>query len=128
MKSPTRAMSGRLSSDNDSSAPESLHLASLSSCSSSSTTTTTVGAMPVQHPNLHIGFIGAGNMATAMALGFLKAGLVSPSHVIASARTDATLNTFRDRVDAAVVLTKDNVTVAQRAGEKCSWDIVRMRG
>ena len=72
--------------------------------------------MAVEHPNLTVGFIGAGNMATAMAKGFLKTNLVLPNQLIASARTEATLNKFRDIVDAKVVVTNDNVDVVNRAG------------
>ena len=42
--------------------------------------------MAVEHPNLTVGFIGAGNMATAMAKGFLKTNLVLPNQLIASAK------------------------------------------
>ena len=72
---------------------------------------------PVEYPALKLGFIGAGNMATAMAKGFLKAGLVTSDHVMASARTEATLKKFQDEVDAGVVVTKDNVAVAKGAGK-----------
>ena len=72
--------------------------------------------MAVEHPNLTVGFIGAGNMATAMAKGFLKTKLVPPSQLIASARTEATLNKFKETVDAKVVVTNDNVDVVNRAG------------
>merc|ERR1712228_835935 len=96
-------MSGRLTSDNESSAQ----------CKLSSTHPTT-GAM-VEHPNLSVGFIGGGNMATAMARGFLKAHLLSADHVSASARTEATLKKFQDNVDPSVFVTKDNVAVANRA-------------
>ena len=73
--------------------------------------------MAVEHPNLTIGFIGAGNMATAMAKGFLKARLVLPTQLIASARTEATLKKFRECVDEKVVVTNDNATVVNRAGD-----------
>ena len=102
-------MSGRLSSDNDSSAKETGPFPLLS------TLPAPTGAM-VEHPNLFVGFIGGGNMATAMAQGFVKTRLISPDHVIASARTEATLKKFQNGVDPHVVVTKDNVAVASRAG------------
>ena len=73
--------------------------------------------MAVEHPNLTIGFIGAGNMATAMANGFLRARLMLPNQIIASARTEATLKKFRECVDEKVAVTNDNGTVVKSAGE-----------
>lgn len=43
---------------------------------------------------LTIGFLGAGRMATALAQGFLKAGLVKPSQLFASDVIPATRKTF----------------------------------
>lgn len=97
-------MSGRLSSDNESPNNE-------SRCPPSCSAMTT----PVEYAALKLGFIGAGNMATAMAKGFLKARLVTPDHVMASARTEVTLKKFQESVDAGVVVTKDNVAVAKDA-------------
>jgi len=71
--------------------------------------------MAVEHPNLTIGFIGAGNMATAMANGFLRARLMLPNQIIASARTEATLKKFRECVDEKVAVTNDNGTVVKSA-------------
>lgn len=41
---------------------------------------------------MKIGFIGCGNMATAMLKGMLKCGIVSEKEIIASAKTDRTRN------------------------------------
>ena len=71
----------------------------------------------VEYPDLRVGFIGAGNMATAMAKGFLGARLITAENVIASARTETTLKEFRRRVDEKVVVTTNNAQVAKRAGE-----------
>jgi pyrroline-5-carboxylate reductase len=57
-----------------------------------------------------IGFIGCGNMGSAVLGGALDAGAISPSDVVVSARTQATL----DRVHAAygVATTTDNTVPA----------------
>ena len=73
-------------------------------------------APSVEHPNLCVGFIGAGNMATAMARGFLKARLVLPNQLIASARTETTLKKFRESVDDDIIVTNDNAAVVNKAG------------
>jgi pyrroline-5-carboxylate reductase len=43
---------------------------------------------------LTIGFLGAGKMATALAKGFLQAGLVTPAQIIASDSSEAAAATF----------------------------------
>ena len=40
---------------------------------------------------MKVGFIGAGNMASAMIGGIINSKLLSPSNIIASAKTDKTL-------------------------------------
>lgn len=61
--------------------------------------------------NKKIGFIGGGNMGSAMIGGILDAGLCTPDALIASAHTQATL----DRLSAAykIKTTLNNVEVAQ---------------
>lgn len=56
-----------------------------------------------------IGFIGLGNMATAMIGGFLKKELVLPNEIIGSAKTDATGNRCREKYGIQV---SDNTSVA----------------
>ncbi|MFN0066594.1 MAG: pyrroline-5-carboxylate reductase family protein, partial [Limisphaerales bacterium] len=57
-----------------------------------------------------IGFLGAGKMATALAGGFLRAGLVRPDEVIASDPHPAARDAFAAATGAAV--TDDNAAVA----------------
>jgi pyrroline-5-carboxylate reductase len=57
-----------------------------------------------------IGFIGCGNMGTAMLAGMLEAGSVSPSEVMVSCRTEKTL--FEKRERFGVGISMDNREVA----------------
>ena len=43
---------------------------------------------------LSIGFLGAGKMATALAKGFIRAGLVTPKDVLASDVSEAACEAF----------------------------------
>ena len=45
--------------------------------------------------NVKIGFIGGGNMCQAIAMGFIKSGLVKPKDITASALTEKTLNIWK---------------------------------
>lgn len=60
-----------------------------------------------------IGFIGAGNMASAMIGGMISSKSVLPQHIIASAKTETTLN----RVSEAygINVTKDSIEVVKNA-------------
>lgn len=60
-----------------------------------------------------IGFIGAGNMGSAMIGGILNASLATTSQVIASAHSSATLNAIRSRF--SIETTLSNETVAERS-------------
>lgn len=60
-----------------------------------------------------IGFLGAGKMATALAKGFLKAGLIEPGSLIASDVFEAAREAFAGETGAAA--TGDNREVANRA-------------
>ncbi len=60
-----------------------------------------------------IGFIGAGNMGSAMIGGILNASLVTTSQVIASAQSPATLERIRTRF--SIETTHANETVAERS-------------
>ncbi len=62
---------------------------------------------------MKIGFIGLGNMATAMIGGMLEKGLVKPQDVIGSAKTSTTLNKVKEKFNIAAVL--DNRKVAGEA-------------
>ena len=44
-----------------------------------------------------IGFIGSGNMGRAMIGGIISSGLVPASHLIASAKTQVTLDTLSEQ-------------------------------
>ncbi|MBC8094194.1 MAG: pyrroline-5-carboxylate reductase [Akkermansiaceae bacterium] len=50
--------------------------------------------------NLKIGFLGAGKMATALAKGFVQAGLVAPDQIIASDLHEAAATAFAKAVGA----------------------------
>lgn len=58
-----------------------------------------------------IGFVGCGNMGRAIIKGIVSSGVCAPSEVIASARTQATLDAARDEFGIDVTL--DNAAVAQ---------------
>ncbi len=60
---------------------------------------------------MRFGFIGAGNMAQAMIGGILKAKLVSKDEIIASAATQKTLDTIKDKF--GVQTTLDNREIAK---------------
>lgn len=60
---------------------------------------------------MRFGFIGAGNMAQAMIGGILKAKLVSKDEIIASAATQKTLDTVKDKF--GVQTTLDNQEIAK---------------
>jgi len=60
---------------------------------------------------MKIGFIGAGNMASAMIGGILNSRLVEPSNIIASAKSDATLE--RINKEFGINATKDSKQVAK---------------
>ena len=62
---------------------------------------------------MKIGFIGLGNMATAMIGGMLKKGLVEPQNVIGSSKTNATLAKIKERFNITTVL--ENKLVAGEA-------------
>jgi pyrroline-5-carboxylate reductase len=50
--------------------------------------------------NLSIGFLGAGKMATALAKGFIRAGLVTPKQIIASDVSEAACAAFAKETGA----------------------------
>ena len=49
---------------------------------------------------LSIGFLGAGKMATALAKGFIQAGLVTPKQIIASDVSEAACEAFAKETGA----------------------------
>lgn len=60
-----------------------------------------------------IGFIGLGNMASAMIGGMLQKNMVTPGEIIGSCRTEETAKKIADRF--GIETTTDNSTVAQAA-------------
>lgn len=60
-----------------------------------------------------IGFIGAGNMGSAMIGGILNAHLATTSQIIASAHSESTLEQIRTRF--SIETTRSNETVAERS-------------
>ena len=60
-----------------------------------------------------IGFIGAGNMGSAMIHGLTDSGLIAPDHLIASAHSDATLK--RLQASFHIKTTLSNETVAKES-------------
>jgi len=61
-----------------------------------------------------LGFLGAGNMATAMAKGFVAAGL-NEHQVMASARTESTLNKFKKAVGDGIFVSTNNLKIAEES-------------
>ena len=49
---------------------------------------------------MKVGFIGAGNMASAMIGGIINSKLLSPSNIIASAKTDKTLDNIKEKYNS----------------------------
>ncbi|MGA2029037.1 MAG: pyrroline-5-carboxylate reductase [Verrucomicrobiota bacterium] len=58
---------------------------------------------------LKIGFLGAGKMATALAKGFVRAEIVFPKEIIASARSAATRKIFEKETGAKAVASNSEV-------------------
>lgn len=58
-----------------------------------------------------IGFIGAGNMAKAMMTGIIESGLTSPENIMASSKTEKTIETIKNELKVAITL--DNKEVAK---------------
>ena len=59
--------------------------------------------------NKTIGFIGGGNMASAIIGGILRSGLASTEQIIATAKTEETLHSLRERFD--ICATFDNLSL-----------------
>ncbi len=62
---------------------------------------------------MNIGFIGAGNMASAMIGGLVRSKLVKPSDIIASAKTEKTLS--RIKTNFNINVTRDSKKVAKNS-------------
>lgn len=62
---------------------------------------------------MKVGFIGLGNMATAMIGGMLEKGLISPGDVIGSSKTKETADKVKNRFNITAVI--DNRKVAAEA-------------
>ena len=67
----------------------------------------------VQTERMQIGFIGAGNMGSAMIGGILDASLVTTSQIIASAHSPETLDKIRTKF--SIETTQSNEVVAERS-------------
>ncbi|MCI8494723.1 MAG: pyrroline-5-carboxylate reductase [Lachnospiraceae bacterium] len=63
--------------------------------------------------NKTIGFIGGGNMASAIIGGILRSGLASTEQIIATAKTEETLHSLRERFD--ICATFDNSVAASQS-------------
>jgi pyrroline-5-carboxylate reductase len=63
--------------------------------------------------NKHLGFIGFGKMAQAMAGGMINSGLVNPANIIASMRTETTRRLARDQF--GIETSSSNLDVAKAA-------------
>ena len=77
-----------------------------------------------------IGFIGCGNMAESMIAGIIKSGLIDPDKIIASARTETTIEKVRTK--HGIRTTLDNQEVAEAADfliiavkPNMYWDILK---
>merc|ERR1712088_715742 len=62
-------------------------------------------------PKIQIFFIGGGQMALALANGFVSSGLISASQILASAPSDTNLKTWRE---FNAETTHDNIEVIQK--------------
>ena len=62
---------------------------------------------------MKIGFIGLGNMATAMIGGMLQKGIAAPEDIIGSARTETTVEKVKTKFN--INTTTDNTAVAEQA-------------
>ena len=62
---------------------------------------------------MKIGFIGLGNMATAMIGGMLQKGIAAPEDIIGSARTETTVEKVKTKFN--INTTTDNKIVAAQA-------------
>ena len=60
---------------------------------------------------MKVGFIGAGNMASAMIGGIINSKLLSPSNIIASAKTDKTLANIKEKYK--INTTKDSISLVK---------------
>ena len=58
---------------------------------------------------LTIGFLGAGKMATALAKGFIRAGLVTPKKVIASDPSQAACAAFTKETGANTIASNQDL-------------------
>lgn len=63
--------------------------------------------------NQKVGFIGCGKMAQAMIEGLIRSKIVQPGTIMASAVTDETLRSVKEKYDISV--TKNNIEVAIHA-------------
>ena len=63
-----------------------------------------------------VGFLGAGQMAQALAAGFVRAGLASDSNVVAHDPNTAVGKRFAERVGSGVRLLESGADVAEAAG------------
>ncbi|QGU96678.1 pyrroline-5-carboxylate reductase [Clostridium bovifaecis] len=61
--------------------------------------------------NKNIGFIGCGNMASAMIKGIVKSNLINPQQIIASNPSDLKLNKIKN--ESGILTTNDNLEVAR---------------
>ena len=62
---------------------------------------------------MKIGFIGLGNMATAMIGGMLQKGIAKPEDIIGSSKTETTAEKVKTKFN--INTTTDNVAVAEEA-------------
>jgi pyrroline-5-carboxylate reductase len=62
---------------------------------------------------MKVGFIGCGKMAQAMITGMIGSDLIQPEAIMASALTDETLRSVKEKYK--ILVSKDNIEVAQHA-------------
>ena len=60
---------------------------------------------------MKVGFIGAGNMASAMIGGIINSKLLSPSNIIASAKTHKNLANIKEKYK--INTTKDSISLVK---------------
>ena len=64
---------------------------------------------------MKVGFIGAGNMASAMIGGIINSKLLSPSNIIASAKTDKTLDNITEKYKLKT--TRDSISLVKECDD-----------
>ena len=74
---------------------------------------------------MKIGFIGLGNMATAMIGGMLQKGIAAPEDIIGSARTETTVEKVKTKFNNTLKHYKKDFAIQKRL-EMCTGKILSL--